>query len=195
MAQPVFGYGSNSVRQLRGRLEDQRLVGYPARIRGQALAFCGPNRSWSEGSEVVGTATLIPSEEHTALGTVTFMSSEQIAMLDTYEGQDVPLRGWFNFLNCRSVLFSWHYYWSLRPLQVQKLHVQAFPMSTSRRSSKRRSSDPELSSCAPIRVAQEIEDGCRCTSWPTFELLCSCELPNSSRGAPRWALQVPRVRG
>lgn len=91
MAQPVFGYGSNSVRQLRGRLEDQRLVGYPARIRGQALAFCGPNRSWSEGSEVVGTATLIPSEEHTALGTVTFMSSEQIAMLDTYEGQDVPL--------------------------------------------------------------------------------------------------------
>lgn len=84
---PVFGFGSNSVRQLRGRLGDQSLMGYPARIRGQVLAFCGPNRSWAlEKRPCVGSATLIPAEESIALGTVTFLSDEQIAMLDGFEG-------------------------------------------------------------------------------------------------------------
>ncbi|CAK9067793.1 unnamed protein product [Durusdinium trenchii] len=83
---PVFGFGSNSVRQLRGRLSDPSLVGFPGRIRGQVLAFCGPNRSWAyDEKKSVGTATLIPKENSTALGTVAFLTAEQIELLDSYE--------------------------------------------------------------------------------------------------------------
>eukprot|EP00434_Breviolum_minutum_P025490 symbB.v1.2.022523.t1/scaffold2003.1/size92810/10 len=84
---PVFGFGSNSVRQLRGRVGDENLMGYPARIRGQVLAFCGPNRSWAyDKLRCVGTATLIPDEHCAALGTVVFLTEEQIKVLDSYEG-------------------------------------------------------------------------------------------------------------
>eukprot|EP00913_Durusdinium_trenchii_P022351 g20997.t1 len=74
------------VRQLRGRLSDPSLVGFPGRIRGQVLAFCGPNRSWAyDEKKSVGTATLIPKENSTALGTVAFLTAEQIELLDSYE--------------------------------------------------------------------------------------------------------------
>lgn len=83
-----FGFGSNSVRQLRGRLEDQALVGYPAFIRGQVLAFGGPNGSWAhdDGGEAGGTATLVPSTGEIALGTVCYLTLEQLEVLDGFEG-------------------------------------------------------------------------------------------------------------
>jgi len=84
----TFGFGSNSVRQLRGRLDDPKLLGYPAVVRGQALAFAGPNYSWAQdddGSES-GTATLIPMPDDVALGTVCFLSEKQLETLDGFEG-------------------------------------------------------------------------------------------------------------
>lgn len=83
-----FGYGSNSVRQLRGRLEDQALVGYPACIRGQVLAFGGPNTTWAhdDGGETGGTGTIVPCEGEVALGTVCFLTPEQLEVLDGFEG-------------------------------------------------------------------------------------------------------------
>lgn len=85
---PCFGYGSNSVRQLRGRLDDHSLVGYPARIRGQSLAFGGPNRSWAhdDHGEAGGTATLVPMAGEVALGTLCYLTSEQLEILDGFEG-------------------------------------------------------------------------------------------------------------
>ncbi|OLQ12253.1 hypothetical protein AK812_SmicGene3836 [Symbiodinium microadriaticum] len=69
----VFGFGSNSVRQLRGRLEDPEITGFPARVRDYALAFCGPNR-------------LIQQRGQVALGTVVYLSGKHMDVLDGYEG-------------------------------------------------------------------------------------------------------------
>jgi len=89
----TFGFGSNSVRQLRGRLGDDTLQGYPAKVPGQVLAFAGPNKSWAHdpGGSAVGTATLVPASaseasEGVALGTVAFLTEELLATLDGYEG-------------------------------------------------------------------------------------------------------------
>jgi len=84
----TFGFGSNSVRQLRGRLQDGNLKGHPARVRGQALAFAGPNRSWAHDDDCdsCGTATLVPQADAVALGTVVFLTPEQLSILDGFEG-------------------------------------------------------------------------------------------------------------
>ncbi|CAE7893932.1 unnamed protein product [Symbiodinium sp. KB8] len=83
----VFGFGSNSVRQLRGRLEDPEITGFPARVRDYALAFCGPNRTWAQADgKPVGTATLIQQRGQVALGTVVYLSGKHMDVLDGYEG-------------------------------------------------------------------------------------------------------------
>jgi len=84
----TFGYGSNSVLQLRGRLSAPYLKGYPARMPGQMLAFCGPNKSWAFDDEtgVCGTATIVPQPEAVALGTVVFLTEAQLHVLDRFEG-------------------------------------------------------------------------------------------------------------
>jgi len=84
----TFGFGSNSVRQLRGRLSSTELQGFPGRVRGQALAFCGPNHSWAlDGDgDTVGTATLVEQPDETAWGTVAFLADEQLTRLDRFEG-------------------------------------------------------------------------------------------------------------
>eukprot|EP00439_Symbiodinium_sp_Y106_P014522 s8419_g2.t1 len=74
----VFGFGSNSVRQLRGRLEDPEITGFPARVRNYALAFC--------------TATLIQKDGQVALGTVVYLSDKHMDVLDGYEGTAEPAR-------------------------------------------------------------------------------------------------------
>merc|ERR1712154_243845 len=83
-----FGFGSNSVRQLRGRLDDQTLAGYPARIHNQTLAFGGPNRSWAhdDHGEAGGTATLVPLTGEVALGTLCYLTEAQMDILDGFEG-------------------------------------------------------------------------------------------------------------
>lgn len=85
---PTFGFGSNSVRQLRGRLESPVLRGYPARVHDYALTFAGPNVSWAcdESDSEVGTATLVPMEGQVALGTMAFLTQAQLSILDGYEG-------------------------------------------------------------------------------------------------------------
>lgn len=83
---PTFGFGSNSIRQLQGRLDAPDLVGYPARVPGLALAFAGPNRSWSHLGPAGGTATLIPRPGDVALGTLCYLSREQLQILDGCEG-------------------------------------------------------------------------------------------------------------
>ncbi|CAK0817514.1 unnamed protein product [Prorocentrum cordatum] len=84
----TFGFGSNSVRQLRGRLGDCTLRGYPGQVRGHVLAFVGPNKSWAlnDQCEPGGTATLVPAPGDVALGTVVFLTEEQLAVLDGFEG-------------------------------------------------------------------------------------------------------------
>eukprot|EP00929_Paragymnodinium_shiwhaense_P094615 TRINITY_DN55303_c0_g1_i11.p2 TRINITY_DN55303_c0_g1~~TRINITY_DN55303_c0_g1_i11.p2 ORF type:complete len:227 (+),score=17.93 TRINITY_DN55303_c0_g1_i11:116-796(+) len=84
----TFGFGSNSVRQLRGRIGDQTLLGYPGRVNGHAIAFAGPNHSWShdDHGQAGGTATLIKLDGETAFGTVAFLTDEQLSVLDGYEG-------------------------------------------------------------------------------------------------------------
>lgn len=84
---PTFGFGSNSVRQLRGRVVDDTLQGFPARILGQALAFGGPNWSWPvDSGSGNGTATLIPLSGHIVLGTMAFLTDAQLDSLDVFEG-------------------------------------------------------------------------------------------------------------
>lgn len=84
----TFGFGSNSVRQLRGRLRSPELQGFPGRVQGQVLAFCGPNQSWAldSDSDAVGTATLVSRPGETAWGTVAFLTDEQLDVLDGFEG-------------------------------------------------------------------------------------------------------------
>jgi len=84
----TFGYGSNSVLQLRGRLDAPSLKGYPARVKGQRLAFAGPNMTWAldDETEACGTATIVPQKKAVALGTVVFLSEAQLNVLDWFEG-------------------------------------------------------------------------------------------------------------
>eukprot|EP00927_Polykrikos_kofoidii_P003973 TRINITY_DN11585_c0_g1_i3.p1 TRINITY_DN11585_c0_g1~~TRINITY_DN11585_c0_g1_i3.p1 ORF type:complete len:440 (+),score=53.83 TRINITY_DN11585_c0_g1_i3:562-1881(+) len=83
---PVFGFGSNSISQLRGRLADPSLKGYAARVHHHVLAFAGPNSSWAFDDEPVGTATLVPASGKVALGTVAFLTDDQRSILDGFEG-------------------------------------------------------------------------------------------------------------
>jgi len=81
----TFSFGSNSIAQLRGRLDEPKLVGYPAKVPGAALAFAGPNSGWSFDESHGGTATLIPMPHEEALGTVVFLTDSQLAALDKFE--------------------------------------------------------------------------------------------------------------
>eukprot|EP00747_Dinoflagellata_sp_TGD_P188548 gnl/TRDRNA2_/TRDRNA2_47723_c0_seq1.p1 gnl/TRDRNA2_/TRDRNA2_47723_c0~~gnl/TRDRNA2_/TRDRNA2_47723_c0_seq1.p1 ORF type:complete len:244 (-),score=35.71 gnl/TRDRNA2_/TRDRNA2_47723_c0_seq1:130-861(-) len=72
---------------------DPSSKGFPARIDGQTLAFCGPHYgSWmrAEGNkDPLGTATMVPKDDGRVFGTVCFMTKEQIDKLDVFEGYPV----------------------------------------------------------------------------------------------------------
>ena len=85
---PVFSYGSNSVAQLKGRLLDDSLQGYPSFMPGMQLTFEGPNKGWAraDGCKSCGTATLEKRPEKVALGTVVYLTESQLSQLDKFEG-------------------------------------------------------------------------------------------------------------
>jgi len=109
---PIFGYGSNNVEQLRGRLEEPALQEFPAVLPGYVRVFGGPNASWSVGGRLgdgansragkVSTASLLAQSGGQALGNIVLLDRRKLKMLHGFEGYpnvytmitvDVVLRG------------------------------------------------------------------------------------------------------
>jgi len=170
----TFGFGSNSVRQLRGRLGDPELQGFPGRVKGRALAFCGPNKSWAlDGdSDTVGTATLIEHQDETAWGTVAFLTDEQLTVLDGFEG--VPRIYRRQYFDGEVFCFGrWH---QLRVLAYIKVSQEWMPPSEAYLcavSRNLRGSFPELNSIAVRDVQGKVREqwhhpGCRSLGLAAF---------------------------
>jgi len=87
-AVPVFGYGSNNVEQLRGRLKDSSLVGVPAMVSNFQRIFGGPNKSWSVGNRLkgIGVASLVKSDSAKTRGSIVLLTPAQVRRLDDFEG-------------------------------------------------------------------------------------------------------------
>eukprot|EP00966_Prymnesium_polylepis_P159804 3693574-Prymnesium_polylepis.1 len=93
---PIFGYGSNNVEQLRGRLQERSLQEFAAMLPGYVRVFGGPNKSWSvggrlgddaeSGSGKVCTASLLERSGGKTLGNVVLLSSGNLEMLHGFEG-------------------------------------------------------------------------------------------------------------
>eukprot|EP00966_Prymnesium_polylepis_P100319 2323946-Prymnesium_polylepis.1 len=105
---PVFGYGSNNIEQLRGRLDAPELLDLPALLRGYARVFGGPNKSWDEGRQsappataltrgarqqyayvrdgTVATASLLKQPGAETRGSVVLLTRAQVELLSRYEG-------------------------------------------------------------------------------------------------------------
>jgi Gamma-glutamyl cyclotransferase, AIG2-like len=78
----VFSYGSNSLAQLRVRVDNPSLTASAATLPGYARVFCLSSPSWGRG----GVASLAPAEGAAARGSVVALSPAELARLDAFEG-------------------------------------------------------------------------------------------------------------
>ena len=76
----VFSYGSNSIKQLQGRLNNPLLKSYYAYILNYKRIFCGYSQNWNSG-----VASLFPYNNEKTEGIVVFLNKEEIEILDKYE--------------------------------------------------------------------------------------------------------------
>jgi cation transport regulator ChaC len=79
MSKWIFSYGSNSVVQLRGRVQNPTLQAYPAHVDGWDRIFCFWSSTWKGAA-----ASLEPSESRT-YGSAVNLSEREIELLDRYE--------------------------------------------------------------------------------------------------------------
>lgn len=79
----VFGYGSNSSAQLRGRCQNPSLVTYPARLDGYVRIFCGVAGRWGGAPASVSQSSTSGS---TTFGSIAYLSTSEKKLLDTFEG-------------------------------------------------------------------------------------------------------------
>jgi hypothetical protein len=77
---PVFSYGSNSISQLKGRLENFNLISYPAYVYGYKRIFCGYSNNWNGG-----VASLIKKKYIKTYGIVVYLDKNELSKLDSYE--------------------------------------------------------------------------------------------------------------
>lgn len=78
----VFSYGSNSISQLRARVENDNLIAYPGYIVDYDRIFClraSPN--WKGGA-----CSIMPSNGSVVYGSVVLLTSGELRKLDYYEG-------------------------------------------------------------------------------------------------------------
>ena len=76
----IFSYGSNSLKQLQGRLNNPLLKSYDAYTLNYKRIFCGYSKNWNGG-----VASLIPCNNEKTEGIVVFLNKEEIEILDKYE--------------------------------------------------------------------------------------------------------------
>jgi len=77
---PVFSYGSNSIYQLKGRLNNKHLISYPAYIIGYKRIFCGHSNNWNGG-----VASLVKKKYMKTYGIVVYLDKNELSKLDSYE--------------------------------------------------------------------------------------------------------------
>ena len=80
----LFSYGSNSGKQLRGRIErghQEALETKPAHLKGYRRIFCMDSPSWGGGY-----ASVNPSEGGVTYGNVAELSADDFTRLDRFEG-------------------------------------------------------------------------------------------------------------
>ena len=78
----VFSFGSNSLKQLQGRLQNQHLTAKPAKAQGYTRIFCGSAVSWGQS----GVASLHKLEGSVTYGAVVDISEQELVLLDGFEG-------------------------------------------------------------------------------------------------------------
>jgi cation transport regulator ChaC len=77
---PVFSYGSNSISQLRARVNNLTLQSYPGYINDYKRIFCNYSKKWDGG-----VATLIPKKNIKTYGIIVYLTQEELEKLDSYE--------------------------------------------------------------------------------------------------------------
>jgi hypothetical protein len=77
---PIFSYGSNSIYQLRGRLNNNNLISYPAYSKDYKRIFRGYSHNWKGG-----VASLLKNKGSITYGNIVFLSENEIKKLDEFE--------------------------------------------------------------------------------------------------------------
>lgn len=77
---PVFSYGSNSISQLQGRVNNLELQSYPGYVDGYKRIFCSYSKRWKGG-----VASIIKKRYIRTYGIIVFLSKEELKILDDYE--------------------------------------------------------------------------------------------------------------
>ena len=77
----VFSYGSNSIAQLRARVENPSLLAEPARAQEWQRIFCVRTITWGGAA-----ASLIPYKDSVTYGAVVSLTDDELARLDRFEG-------------------------------------------------------------------------------------------------------------
>lgn len=77
---PVFSYGSNSISQLRARVDNLTLQSHPGYINDYKRIFCNYSKKWNGG-----VATLIHKKNIKTYGIIVYLTQEELEKLDSYE--------------------------------------------------------------------------------------------------------------
>ena len=81
----IFGYGSNSIAQIRTICENPKLKSVPAKLHGFARCFAGRSLSRQNGA----VATIVPMANHVVLGSISYLTQSEIHKFDSFLGVDV----------------------------------------------------------------------------------------------------------
>lgn len=76
-----FSYGSNSISQLRARVENPNLVAYPGKLENWCRIFRSEVGVWDGG----GTASIVPIVGHEVYGAVVCLTHDEVTRLDCFE--------------------------------------------------------------------------------------------------------------
>ena len=77
----VFNYGSNGLKQLQERCKNRHLIACEATLIDHLRCFAGASQRWEGG----GVASIIPAVGQTVQGSVTFLTEQELCMLDRFE--------------------------------------------------------------------------------------------------------------
>ena len=76
----IFSYGSNSISQLQGRVNNLTLQSYPAYVDNYKRIFVGHSKLWNGG-----VASLEKKNKIRTYGIIVYLSDDELAKLDSYE--------------------------------------------------------------------------------------------------------------
>jgi len=76
----VFSYGSNSINQLRARVDNLTLQSYPGYINDYKRIFCNYSKKWDGG-----IATVVPKKNNKTYGIIVYLTQSELEKLDSYE--------------------------------------------------------------------------------------------------------------